>query len=294
MIKGGFKAHVILMTTTVIGGFNYSVSKIVMPDYVQPSAIIIIRGIFAILFFWLLHLLFVKEKLSERKDLYRMFVCAIFGITANQILFYEGLNLTTPINASLLQCAVPIFVIIFSAWMLQERITAIKILGITLGATGAILLLLHSRRAELSGAQAGDIMVLLNAISYAVFLVLVRPLSQKYNPITIVKWVFLFGTIMSLPFGYNQLMKVEWSRLPQDAIISLGFIIIFATLINYYLNVGVLRFVQTSVAGIYIYLQPVIASVIAISMEKDSFTYEKIFYSLLIFGGVYLVSKKNI
>lgn len=136
-------------------------------------------------------------------------------------------------------------------------------------------------------------MVMFNAISYAIFLVLVRPLTHKYDPMTVVKWVFLFGTILCIPFGYNQLVQVNWTAIPQYVLLSLVFIILFATIINYYLNVGVLRYVPTSVAGIYIYLQPVIASIVAISMGKDTFSYEKLAYSVLIFGGVYLVSKKK-
>lgn len=286
------KSHLILLTTAMIGGFNYSISKIVMPFYIQPSAIILIRGFSSIIFFWFIHLFFIREKISDKKDFIQLFLCSLFGITINQILFYEGLNLTAPINAALLQCSVPVFVILISAYMIKEKITWIKTTGLIIAAAGAVLLLMHSSRSQLSSSHAGDIMMILNAASYALFLVMVKPLTEKYDPFTVVKWIFLIGTIMSLPFGYHQLIIVKWEALPAHVWLSLGFIVIFATLITYYLNIGVLRFVNPSIAGIYVYLIPVFASVIAIALNQDKLTYEKAGYSLLIFGGVYLVSRK--
>lgn len=292
-MKGLLKAHLILLTTAIIGGLNFSISKIVMPDFVQPSAIIILRGASAIIFFWFIHALFIREKIRDKGDYKKLWVCALFGITANQLLFYEGLNLTSPINASLLQCGVPVFVMILSAFMIHEKITWVKIVGLILGATGAVLLLIDSSKNQISESHIGDVMVLLNAACYAVFLVLVKPLSEKYNPFTVMKWVFLFGTIMALPFGYNQLMQISWSTMPSFAWLSLGFIILFATIINYYLNVGVLRFVHPSVAGIYIYMVPVFATIVAVMLNQDTVTLEKVAYSVLILGGVYLVSRKK-
>jgi drug/metabolite transporter (DMT)-like permease len=292
-MKGLLKAHLTLFTTALIGGFNYSISKIVMPDFVQPSAIIIIRGISSILFFWLMHALFVREKIIDKRDYFKIWLCSLFGITANQLLFYEGLNLTSPINASLLQCGVPVFVMILSAIMIKEKMNFLKIFGLILGATGAILLLMNSKKDALTQTHIGDIMIIFNAASYAVFLVLVKPLSEKYDPITVMKWVFLFGTIMAIPFGYYQLTEVNWNSMPSYVWLSLGFIVVFATIITYYLNVKVLRFVNPSVAGIYVYLVPVFASIIAVTMKQDIITLEKVAYSLLIFTGVFLVSRKS-
>jgi drug/metabolite transporter (DMT)-like permease len=286
------KAHLILLTTALIGGFHYSVSKSVMPDYIHPSAIIVFRGIAAIIFFWLIHALFIKEKIRDAKDYFKLWSCALFGITTNQLLFFNGLNLTSPINAAVLQCGVPIFVVILSAVMIKEKMSSLKIFGLITGATGAVLLLINTNKAQITGTHIGDIMIILNAASYAVFLIMVKPLTEKYDPFTVVKWVFLFGTIMAAPFGYRQFIEITWSSLPFNAWMSIGFIIIFATFVNYYLNIGVLRYVNPSVAGIYVYLVPVFATIIAIVMKQDSLTVEKFVYSLLIFGGVYLVSKK--
>jgi drug/metabolite transporter (DMT)-like permease len=288
-----FKVHSILLFTALIAGINYSVSKVIMPEFVGPAAIIVIRGVSASIFFWILYLFLLKEKIDYKKDFIRIFLCAFFGIACNQLLFYEGLNLTTPINASLLQCSVPAFVLLISAIVIREKITALKILGIFLGASGAVLLLVNSARQAAHVHYMGDLMIILNALSYAFFLVLIKPLMTKYNGLTIVAWVFGLGTIMTFPFGYNELVRIHWLAMPDYAIWSLAFIVIFSTIIAYYLNVTVLKFVNPSVAGIYVYIQPVLTTLVAVWFGKDHLTIEKAFYSLVIFAGVYLVSVRK-
>lgn len=291
-MKGQLKAHLVLLLTTIIGGFNFSIPKLIMPQFVQPAALIIIRGISGVVFFWLVHL-FVRENIKEKKDYYKLFICSLFGIAGNQLLFYSGLNLTTPINASLLQCAIPVFVLMLSVTMAREKITILKLSGLMIGATGAILLLIDSSKSQVTSSHIGDLLVILNSASYAVFLVLVKPLSEKYNPFTIMKWLFLFGTLITLPFGYNQLQEVRWDSLPSFVWLCLGYIVLFATIANYYLNVGVLRFVNPSIAGIYMYLVPVFATLVAVFLDQDEVTVPKLGYSLLILFGVYMVSKKS-
>jgi drug/metabolite transporter (DMT)-like permease len=288
-----FKAHSILLFTALIAGINYSVSKVIMPEFVLPSAIIVVRGISASIFFWIIFLVFQRERIDYKNDFIRIMLCAFFGIACNQLLFYEGLNLTTPINASLLQCSVPVFVLIISATIIREKITALKIMGIFLGAGGAVLLLVSSARQSAHVHYLGDLMIIFNALSYAFFMVLIKPLAAKYNGLTIVAWVFGLGTIMSFPFGYHGLTAIKWQTMPDYAILSLIFIVVFSTIIVYYLNIVALKFVNPSVAGIYIYIQLVFTTLIAIWFGKDNLTLEKAFYSLIIFAGVYLVSVKK-
>jgi len=287
------KSHLYLLLTTLIGSLNYSIAKSIMPEFVGPSAIIIIRGIAATSFFWGIEAFLVKDSIKDKKDLLRLFLAGVFGISLNQVLFYEGLNLTTPINASLLQCGVPIFVMVIAFILAREKVTWIKILGLLLGGSGGCLLLLYSSKTSVEGFHWGDIMVTLNALSYAIFLVMVQPLTEKYDPFTVVKWVFLFGTCLNIPFGYSQFIEVDWNAIPLFGYFCLAYIVIFATIVNYYLNVGVLRYVNPSVAGMYIYLTPIFTSIIAIGWGKDVLTLEKLACSFLILGGVYLVSRKE-
>jgi drug/metabolite transporter (DMT)-like permease len=286
------KSHAILITTALIAGFNYSISKMVMPEFMSPSAIILLRVLSASVFFWMLSFIITEKKEPIKKDFIRILICAFFGIAANQLLFYEGLNLTTPINASLMMSSSPVLVLIISAFAIGEKITFSKILGIAIGACGAILLLINSKSMT-NTLFLGDLLVLLNAASYAIFLVLVKPLMKTHHPITIVKWIFTLGFLMVLPFGLKDVNAVLWSELPTHALLSLLFIIIFATLIAYYLNVNVLQYVNPSVAGIYMYFQPVLASIIAISLGKDVLSLEKVIYSLFILLGIFLVSRKS-
>jgi len=282
-----------LFSTALIGGFNYSISKMVMPVYIQPSSIVVSRGIVSIFIFWGISFLFVNEKV-EKKDMARIFLSALFGIALNQLLFYEGLNLTTPINASLMMTVTPIIVLIISSFIIrEEKISITKIIGVLLGTTGTVLLLLHSGRGKVEGLFTGDILVLLNAIAWACFLVTVKPLMHKYHPFTILKWIFLLGFFMVLPFGYDDFIHTRWGSLTAEAWWAFGFIIFFATLCSYYLNSAVLKYVNPSIAGSYIYLQPLLAAFIAILWGKDRFDVEKLGYLVIILSGVYLVSFRN-
>jgi drug/metabolite transporter (DMT)-like permease len=289
---GNVKAHLALLFTAIIAGFNYSISKIVMPEYIQPSAIIAMRGISACLIFGLVHL-FIGEKINYKKDFIKILGCAFFGIAANQLLFYEGLNRTSPINASLLQCCVPVFVLIFAVFAKEEKLTFKKIAGIGIGALGAVMLLMSASTQSSGPHFLGDSLIIINALSYGVFLVILKPLMAKYNGLTIVAWIFFLGTFFTLPYGYKDTMAIEWSKWPMYAFFSLAFILIFSTIIAYYLNVSVLKSINPSVAGIYIYLQPVLTTLIAVVLGKDVLTFEKTGYSILIFAGVYLVSRKD-
>lgn len=288
------KAHLMLISTALISGANYTISKVLMPDYMAPSAIIFLRAGSAAVFFSIVYFIFIKEKIDLKKDFFTLLKCALFGITVNQLLFFEGLNLTTPINAALMMTSTPLIVLLISSIMSREKITLKKIIGVISGAAGAILLLLHSGSATTSHLFTGDLLVLLNATSYAIFLVLVTPLLQKYNPFTIVMWLFNLGFLMIVPFGFLSITETNWTSFTREAWLALIYVIIFTTFFAYYMNVGVLKFVHPSLAGSYIYLQPLIAAVIAVLYGKDEITPEKVFFAALIFTGVYLVSKKKV
>jgi drug/metabolite transporter (DMT)-like permease len=291
-MKTSFKAHLMLILASLIGAFNYTISKMVMPDFVKPMSIVVTRGIIAIIIFSLIHFLFIKERL-EKKDYTRVFLAALLGIVLNQMSFYQGLNLTTPINASLMMTITPIIVLLISFSTHKEKISFTKISGVLLGTIGTSLLLLHSGNGTVQGLFTGDILVLLNAISWACFLVTVKPLMQKYNPFTILKWIFLIGFLMIIPFGYQDFINTDWTLLSYKAWWAMAFVILLATLCAYFLNSAVLKYVNPSVAGSYIYLQPLLAAIIAIYWGKDYFSFEKLTYLIIILSGVYLVSFRN-
>ncbi len=280
------------MGVNIFYGGNYVVAKEVMPDHLSPFGFILLRVTAAGILFLLLHALLVREKV-DKQDLPRLFLCGLFGVAVNQLLFFKGLDLTTPINASIMMITTPMLVLGLSAIFLGERITRLKILGIVIGASGAIFIILNGDASLNIGRNTalGDTLVLINAASFAMYLIVVKPLMMKYHPFTVIKWAFLFGWVMVAPFGYEELRSAEWSTFSTGIWLSIGYVIVFATFFTYTLNVYALKVVNPSIVSIYIYSQPVLASIIALSFGKDELTMGKIFGAMLIFFGIYLVSK---
>ena len=291
-MSSNLKAHLALFSVALIYGANYSIAKVVLDDnYIQPIGFILLRNIVAIIFFVGFHSWYIKESV-EKKDLPLLLLCGIFGIAINQMFFFSGLKYTTPINASLIMLMTPILVLITSAFILKEKITWQKVFGIALGILGAILLVAYGKQLSFTQNQLkGDLMILINSISYAIYLVIVKKLLHKYNPFTVVKWIFLFGIIFVFPFGIQDLLSVEWSSFSTSVWMALMYVLIFATIVTYFCNVYALKIVNSTVVSIYIYLQPLIATTIALSLAKDELTLIKVVAAILIFIGVYLVSK---
>ncbi len=285
------KAHLALLAVALIYGGNYTIAKEVMSGgYLQPFAFIMLRVIAGLLLFSGFHRLFVRE-LVERKDLAYLALCGFFGIAANQMLFFAGLNLTRPINASLIMTTTPILVLVVSAIMLGERITGRKIAGISLGALGAGLLIAYGERFSFGGEQFwGDLMVFLNATAFGIYLVLVKRMMTRYQAITVVKWAFLFGSLFVLPFGMPQLLHTSWSTFTPAIILAVAYVLICTTFLAYLFNAFALSVVNASVVSIYIYLQPLFASLIALAFAKDELNAVKLIAGGMIFVGVYLVS----
>jgi len=283
-------AHLALLAANIIYGANFSIAKAIMPEYIKPFGFIVLRGIGAILLFWLFHALMMREKV-ERQDFPKIALCAVFGIAINQMLFFKGLSITTPINAAIVMTSTPVLVLLAASLLLREKITRSKIIGIVSGITGALLIILVGKDFSFgSETMLGDLLVLINASSYAVYLVMVKPLMKKYHPLTVIKWIFLFGFFMVLPFGYKQAMEVDWAIMPARILWGVAFVIVCLTFLTYLFNSYALSRVSPATVSIYIYSQPVFATAIAISLGNDSITALKVIAAVLIFGGVYLVS----
>lgn len=285
------QVHLALFLVAIIYASNYVVAKLVMPAYVLPFAFIIFRVVGATLLFWILHALTLREKVQKKSDYFRFAYCALFGVVINQLLFFKGLSLTSPINASIILTISPIVVLIAAAIILKEKITGLKVLGIILGAIGAVSIIILSNTSQVATGNAwGDTLVLINACSYSIYLVLVKPLMLRYKALTVVKWVFFFACFTVIPFGWSEMQLIDWQNLPLFAIGIIAFVIVAVTFGVYLLNAFALQYVNASIVGFYIYLQPVLTSLIAVSFGQDSLTWEKIAFSMLIFAGVYLVN----
>ena len=261
-----------------------------MPAYIQPFGFIFYR-VFGALMLFALVASFYKEKIAK-KDMLLLAVCGFFGVGLNQLTFFYGLNLTNPINAGIIMVSNPIMVLLASAFILKTRITYLKIAGLILGISGALIILLFKKGFSFgSDTIIGDSFILLNSASYAVYLVLVKPLMSKYKPITVITWVFGFGFLFVMPFGFSEISEIDWSSFTPDIWSKFGFVIVATTFLTYLFNIYGLQRLNPSVVSTYIYLQPLIAALYAISLGKDSFTWIKFIAAILIFSGVYLVSK---
>lgn len=294
-MPSAIKAHIALFLVALIYGANYSIAKIVLDDeYIQPIGFVLMRALIGIILFWFFHLLFVREKV-ERKDFFQLFLCGIFGVAINQMLFFTGLKYTTPINASLIMTTTPILVLLISAFIIKEKITSQKMAGIALGAFGAIMLIAYGKELSFQQDQLfGDLMIFINATSYGIYLVYVKKLMMKYHPITVVKWVFTFGILFVFPFGIGELLEVEWSSFTAGVWWAVIYVLVAVTFLTYWLNGFALKIVNPSIVSIYIYLQPLLATSIALMMMKDELTFVKVVAGIFIFLGVYLVSRPSI
>lgn len=285
-------AHLALLGANLIYGANYTIAKEVTPAFIMPYGLVVLRCIGAVPLFWLVGTRF-KEDISK-SDLPRMLLCAVFGIAVNQLLFLKGLSLTLPINAAVIMTSTPILVLLVAAVLINERITLRKASGIALGLGGALLILLAGKEVSFSSDTfVGDLLILVNATSYGVYLVIVKPLLARYHPITVMKWVFLFGFIMVIPFGQGELRSVDWGAMPTSIMAATAYVVFGLSFFAYLFNSLALRQVSPSVVSIYIYLQPVLASMFAIMAGKDVLTAIKVGSAMLIFLGVYLVSGKG-
>lgn len=260
-----------------------------MPEFIKPFGFIFVRVSVTTTLFFLLHRFWIKEKV-EKKDFILLATCALFGVVVNQEMFFMGLSITTPINAALIMIMTPILVFVISFFMAHEKATWQKILGILLGAAGALIIISGKGFSFTGKTVLGDLFILINATSYAVYLVIVRPLMKKYHPLTVITWVFAFGLIPVTVFGFNQFQEIGWTTFTAQAWLGLAFVVVCTTFFAYLLNVLALREVHSSVVGAYIYLQPVLATIISVSLDKDEVTFEKILSAILIFSGVYMVS----
>jgi drug/metabolite transporter (DMT)-like permease len=285
--------HLCLLGANVIYSINFSVAKDVLGSHVQSSGFILLRAVCAVVLYWLTSLFMRYEKIAK-EDRLRLFFCGVFGVAVNQLFFFKGLSLTSPINASIMMVCTPILVVVMGYFAMKERFSKLRIIGIFIGLAGALFLILNPAQGkQIGSANLGDLLVLLNACSWGLYLIIVKPLMQKYHTITIVKWVFLTGFIIVLPFGYNQLMEVNWHTMPNKIYWEIFFVVFATTYLAYILNTYSLKNLSPAVAGTYIYSQPLLTALFAIILGKDQIDLVKIIASLMIFSGVYMASRSN-
>ncbi|MBT5437583.1 DMT family transporter [Crocinitomicaceae bacterium] len=296
-----YKAHLALFLVNVLYGAGHIIAKGVMPEFLTPSVFIFLRVSGAVIFFWILALLYNNFKI-QLKDIPLFILCGIFGVAVNQLFFFHGLNLSSSFNSGIIMSMNPIMVGILSYFLLKEKPTLIKIAGVLLGASGAILLTLKGAVGN-GDSIIGDLFLIINAMSYALYLVLAKPLMSRYAPITVITWVFTFGLffVCVFPSTIPDLVQTDFASIPSEIYLKIVYIIVGVTFFTYLLTIYGLQFLSPTVSSSYIYFQPLLVVLFAFAFSylnwsadyTNTITFEKIAYMILIFLGVYLTSKSS-
>ncbi len=262
-----------------------------MPHYLRGFSFIVLRVGGAGLLFFMASYARPREKIDWKRHWLLIFLCSLFGVAANMLMFFKGLELTTPINGAVLMLATPIFVLLLNTFIFHQNLTILQVLGILLACFGALLLMFGRAFAISHVTIIGDVLIIFNAISYAIYLLLAKKLLGYYHTLTVSKFTFMIGFVLVLPFGLPEFSTADFN-MPPDIIAKIIFIIVFTTFVTYLLNAWAINKVGATMVGAYIYLQPVLATIIAVILQKDILTLQKVIATLLIFAGVYITSTK--
>ena len=294
-MKNTTKAHIGVLATNLFFAANYSLVKYISPEMVKPFALNVLRVGFSLLLFWLLWLAARKPAPLQRKHLPRFFWCGLTGVAINQVLFIKGLTLTSTIHASLLILTTPLLITIFAFLLLKEALTIYRIVGLALGIAGSVLLVMVKESTDHAPDYLlGDLFIFINAVSYTIYFILVKPLMAFYSPLQVIRWVFTFGLLMILPFSWTELNAIRWQQFESSHYAALGGVVFTGTFLAYLFNANGIKNLGAGITGSYIYTQPVFAVLIATLFLSEAITWHKAVAAALIFSGVYLASfKKN-
>jgi drug/metabolite transporter (DMT)-like permease len=283
-----------VFAANLLFGINFSMVKFISPQYIQAFGLNFIRVLVTVVLFWLLFALKPGKGGIDRKDIPRFLLCALTGVAINQLLFIKGLTLTTPVHAALLILITPVFILMIAVIAGNEKMSLIKLLGLLLGIGGSALLILSKENSGIgSDVLLGDVLVVINAISYALYFILVKPLMQKYSALHVIRWVFTFGIVLITPFCWGQFSNTNWDAFGIEQFAALLFIVLGATFFAYLFTVYGLQHLSASAAGAFIYLQPVFSSLFSFLFFREEMSWPKIVAALLIFSGVFFVNKKE-
>jgi drug/metabolite transporter (DMT)-like permease len=295
-------AHLALFFVNALYGANHVLAKGVMPRYLSPNVFILFRIAGATLLFWIVKSIVARKEKVERKDLAKIALCALFGVTMNQLFFFHGLNLSSSINSGIYMSVNPIIVVILSMFILRERISFLRGFGVVLGTVATILLTLTASTGK-GDSSLGDLFLFINAVSYAIYLVMAKPIMSKYSPLTVITWVFTFGLVYVLIFPPTllDLAQAQLEVIPADAWGKITYVIVGVTFMTYLLTMYGLKYLSPATSSVYIYFQPILVIAfsylfLALGMAEDytqTITWPKLGYMSLIFLAVYLTAKTD-
>lgn len=299
------QGHIAILAANIIFGANIPIAKAVMPAYMESFAMAFFRTIGAMLLFWIASI-FVKWERVPVRDLLRLFFAALFGILMNQMLFVKGLEYISPIEAAIVVTFTPILTMLLSALFLKEPITPKKAIGVLLGLSGAVYMIVSSATpgdahtaANAAAAAKGSrhfiglTLCIVSGLSYAIYLTAFKPVIQKYKSITVMKWMFLFGSCISFPITFPYVQRIDFSAWQPLTYVQIGYVVAAATFLTYLLIPVAQQRLRPTTLSVYNYIQPITATAIALIWGMDRFTWPKIIATILVFTGVYIVTQSK-
>ena len=293
MEKKKLTGHIALFSANLIFGLNNPISRTLMPEILSPYTLTFFRLSGGMLLFWILSL-FVKTEKVPAKDILLLFFASLFALTLNQLPFFVGLSMTSPIDASIVVTMLPILTMILAAIFIKEPITLMKAVGVLVGASGALLLVFNSSTPKNGESNfLGNIIVFGAVTSFAIYLTVFKNVIMKYSAVTIMKWMFLFGTLVSLPFCYKPVIQTDFTLLSSGTFWRIGFMVVFATFLGYLLIPIGQKLLRPTTLSMYNYVQPIVASMVAVFIGIDTFGFEQALSGILVFSGVYIVTQSK-
>lgn len=295
MASEQLRGHLAIAAAYSIFGLNVVLCKdIANSEAVSPYVLFTFRAIGASALFWLVSI-FQPEERIEKGDLWRIALASFLGLYLTQMSFLVGITMATAIDSAILGTLGPVFTMIFAYFFIGEPITGKKAGGVTVALAGVIFLILNSVHAggASSTTPLGFVMLLINSLTFSMYLGIFRPLISKYSVVTFMKWAFLFALLMSLPFSVKGMLTMDYGAVPVLVRWEIGYLIIFATFIAYYLIPYGQKRIRPTLVSMYNYLSPIIATVVSIWTGIDHLTWQKVVAASAIVGGVILVSKSR-
>ncbi|MDR1119924.1 MAG: DMT family transporter [Dysgonamonadaceae bacterium] len=288
-----WKGHIVLFVAYVIFGLNTPISKyILVQGEVSAFALTFYRFAGAALLFWTVSLFVPREQVPKR-DVLLLLIASLFGIFINQFSFVVGLSMTSPIDASVITTFVPIITMVLAAIFLKEPITWKKVIGVLIGATGALLLIFHGNTVRFNAGVEGNLFCVLSCVGFAIYLTVFKRLILRYSAVTLMKWMFLFATLCILPFCWKDINRVNYAGLSMDIYGRIAFVVVMSTFVSYLLIPIGQKLLRPTIVSMYNYLQPLVSSLIAVVLGMDVFGWTKGVAALLVFLGVYVVTQSK-
>lgn len=288
--------HIACFTAYAIFGVNIIVCKDLTGGHlISPIALFSLRSLGAGLLFWLLSLFGPREKV-EKKDYLKIFAAAFLGYFVTQLTFLVAIPDVTPMHCSIMSAMSPIYTMFIAAIALKEPLSWQKSGGVLLSLSGIIFLILNNAGARSGASEStlmGLFMMFLNSFSFSLYLGIFKPVIQKYSVVTFMKWIFLFSSVMALPFSYGEIFSLSWTRIPAAQMWELGYLVVFATFISYFLIPYGQKRIRPTLVSMYSYIQPIIATVLSIIIGMDMLTWQKVLAAVMVFGGVIIVSRSR-